>query len=83
MAITLILGLLFLVVGFAAGGAAYGPALTDIVILGPAGLWFYETWLSKAALGAPCTDAVSRCTPLSQPPTPWKFPVESDTRAVW
>ena len=32
--------LISVVVGFAAGGAAYGPALTDIVIMAPAGRVF-------------------------------------------
>ncbi len=49
-------------------------AILGLVIVGPAGLWFYETWLSKAALGASCTqgaDCRSRqCLPRAQAPAP-------------
>lgn len=49
-------------------------AILGLVILGPASLWFYETWLSKAALGAPCTDGGEcrsrQCLPRARAPGP-------------
>lgn len=49
-------------------------AILGLVILGPAGLWFYESWLSKAGLGAPCTDGLEcrsrQCLPRARAPGP-------------
>ncbi len=49
-------------------------AILGLVVLGPASLWFYESWLSKAALGASCTENLDcrsrQCLPRARAPAP-------------
>ncbi|MEH3155295.1 MAG: acyl-CoA carboxylase subunit beta [Gordonia paraffinivorans] len=74
------------VVGFAAGGAAYGPALTDIVIMAPAGRVFVTgpdvvksvtgEQIDMESLGGPLThgkkSGVSHITADSEPDALWR-----------
>ena len=74
------------VVGFAAGGAAYGPALTDVVIMAPAGRVFVTgpdvvksvtgESVDMESLGGPLThgkkSGVSHITADSEPDAYWR-----------
>src|SRR3546814_11769893 len=55
----------------AAGGAAYGPALTDIVVLGPAGRSSEERRVGKAGV-IPLRSRPSRLTTKTNQKTPTK-----------